>query len=100
MRMDQCEHVISNHTIMNSLNETQFDLVLADPSVMCGELIAAKLKTPFVYNVRKLFEQRHLAHVRLAKRPFNMGTNECGAKEVNSILSSVLKYTYGSRNSL
>lgn len=54
MRMDQCEHVISNHTIMNSLNETQYDLVLADPSVMCGELIAAKLKTPFVYNVRTL----------------------------------------------
>jgi len=58
MRMDQCEHVISNQTIMNSLNDTDYDLVLADPSVMCGELIAAKLKTPFVYNVRNLFEQQ------------------------------------------
>jgi len=54
MRMDQCEHVISNTTIMNSLNATQFDLVLADPSVMCGELIATKLNVPFVYNVRTL----------------------------------------------
>jgi len=54
MRMDQCEHVISNSTIMNSLNATQFDLVLADPSVMCGELIATKLNVPFVYNVRTL----------------------------------------------
>ena len=44
---------------MNTLNDTDYDLVLADPSVMCGELIAAKLKTPFVYNVRNLFEQRH-----------------------------------------
>ena len=52
MRMDQCEHVISNRTIMNTLNETLYDLVLADPSVMCGELIATKLKIPFVYNVR------------------------------------------------
>ena len=48
----QCEHVISNSTIMNSLNATQFDLVLADQSVMCGELIATKLNVPFVYNVR------------------------------------------------
>jgi len=52
MRMDQCEHVVSNSTIMNTLNATSYDLVLADPSVMCGELIAHKLKVPFVYNVR------------------------------------------------
>lgn len=54
MRMDQCEHVVSNSTIMNQLNATEYDLVLADPSVMCGELIAHKLNVPFVYNVRTL----------------------------------------------
>ena len=43
-----------NNTIMNQLNSTLFDLVLADPSVMCGELIATKMGVPFVYNVRTL----------------------------------------------
>lgn len=54
MRMNQCEYIMRNNTIMNQLNSTLFDLVLADPSVMCGELIATKIGVPFVYNVRTL----------------------------------------------
>ena len=53
-RMNQCEIIMRNQTIMNQLNSTLFDLVLADPSVMCGELIATKMDVPFVYNVRTL----------------------------------------------
>ena len=52
--MNQCEIIMRNQTIMNQLNSTLFDLVLADPSVMCGELIATKMDVPFVYNVRTL----------------------------------------------
>lgn len=54
MRMNQCEYIMRNGTIMSQLNSTLFDLVLADPSVMCGELIATKMGVPFVYNVRTL----------------------------------------------
>ena len=54
LRMNQCEIIMRNQTIMNQLNSTLFDLVLADPSVMCGELIATKMDVPFVYNVRTL----------------------------------------------
>ena len=28
---------------MDNLNETNYDLILADPSVPCGELLAAKV---------------------------------------------------------
>lgn len=61
MRMNQCELVMSNSTLMNALNATEFDLVLADPTVMCGELIATKMGVPFVYNVRTLPAELHFA---------------------------------------
>ena len=52
MRNKQCEALLSNEAIMNSLNATNYDLVLADPSVPCGELLAAKewLLLPFIYS--------------------------------------------------
>ena len=43
MRNRQCETLLSSKTIMDNLNETNYDLVLADPSVPCGELLAAKV---------------------------------------------------------
>jgi len=61
MRMNQCELVMSNSTLLNSLNATDFDLVLADPTVMCGELIATKMGVPFVYNVRTLPAELHFS---------------------------------------
>lgn len=42
MRTTQCEVLISNSTILNELDLRRFDLVLADPSVPCGELLAKK----------------------------------------------------------
>lgn len=59
--MNQCELVMSNSTLLNSLNATDFDLVLADPTVMCGELIATKMGVPFVYNVRTLPAELHFS---------------------------------------
>jgi len=59
MRNRQCETLLSSKTIMDGLNETNYDLILADPSVPCGELLAAKLRKPFVYSVRTLPAEMH-----------------------------------------
>jgi len=42
MRCTQCEVLIRNETVINDLIRIKFDLVLADPSVPCGELLAKK----------------------------------------------------------
>ena len=42
MRNQQCETLMANNEILNKLNYSDYDLVLADPSVPCGELLAAK----------------------------------------------------------
>ena len=48
MRNRQCETLLSSKTIMDNLNETNYDLILADPSVPCGELLAAKVSLHLV----------------------------------------------------
>lgn len=59
MRNQQCETLMANNEILTKLNHSDYDLVLADPSVPCGELLAAKLKKPFVYSVRTLPAEMH-----------------------------------------
>ena len=56
MRNKQCEALLSNEAIMNSLNATNYDLVLADPSVPCGELLAAKEWLLHILTIRNLKE--------------------------------------------
>jgi len=42
MRNQQCETLMASEEILKRLNHSDYDLVLADPSVPCGELLAAK----------------------------------------------------------
>lgn len=46
------ERIFENKTLMQNLHSTQFDLVLIDPGVAVGVLVAHELKLPTVYNVR------------------------------------------------
>ncbi|XP_012328837.2 UDP-glucuronosyltransferase 2B17-like [Aotus nancymaae] len=47
-----CEDVVSNKRLMTKLQESKFDVVLADAIAPCGELLAELLKVPFVYSLR------------------------------------------------
>ncbi|XP_069314173.1 UDP-glucuronosyltransferase 2B4-like isoform X1 [Eulemur rufifrons] len=47
-----CENVVLNKKLMTRLQESKFDLVLADAIDPCGELLAEILKTPLVYSLR------------------------------------------------
>ncbi|XP_037685836.1 UDP-glucuronosyltransferase 2B31-like isoform X3 [Choloepus didactylus] len=47
-----CEDVVSNKQLMRKLQESKFDIVLADAIGPCGELLAELLKIPFVYSIR------------------------------------------------
>ncbi|XP_039250280.1 UDP-glucuronosyltransferase 2B31-like [Styela clava] len=54
MRQSQCNALMTNQKILNKLAEAKYDVVLADATVACGEIIAAKLGVPLVYAVRIL----------------------------------------------
>ncbi|XP_006773162.1 PREDICTED: UDP-glucuronosyltransferase 2A3 [Myotis davidii] len=47
-----CESVVYNQSIMKKLRETNYDVMVIDPVVHCGELIAELLEVPFVYTLR------------------------------------------------
>uniref|UniRef100_A0A452RR39 UDP glucuronosyltransferase family 2 member A3 n=1 Tax=Ursus americanus TaxID=9643 RepID=A0A452RR39_URSAM len=47
-----CESVIYNQSLMKKLQETKYDVMVIDPVVPCGELIAELLTVPFVYTLR------------------------------------------------
>ncbi|XP_021105481.1 UDP-glucuronosyltransferase 2B17 isoform X2 [Heterocephalus glaber] len=47
-----CKETVSNKILMNKLQESRFDVLLADPIAPCGELVAELLKIPFVYTLR------------------------------------------------
>ncbi|XP_076993133.1 UDP-glucuronosyltransferase 2B17-like isoform X1 [Tamandua tetradactyla] len=47
-----CEDAVLNKKLMTKLQESKFDLVLADAVGPCGELLAEILKIPFLYSVR------------------------------------------------
>lgn len=44
--------IFENKTLLQSIRDTQFDLVLMDPGLPVGVLVAHELKLPTVYNVR------------------------------------------------
>nr|KAF6389376.1 hypothetical protein mMyoMyo1_020168 [Myotis myotis] len=50
-----CKDVVLNKKLMTKLQESRFDVVLADPAGPCGELLAELLKIPFVYSLRFSF---------------------------------------------
>ncbi|XP_064141815.1 UDP-glucuronosyltransferase 2B31-like isoform X3 [Loxodonta africana] len=47
-----CKDVVFNKKLMMKLQESRFDVVLADVVFPCGELLAELLKIPLVYSVR------------------------------------------------
>lgn len=47
-----CKDAILNKKFMTKLQESRFDVVLADPVIPCGELVAEILNIPLVYSLR------------------------------------------------
>ncbi|XP_045644982.1 UDP-glucuronosyltransferase 2A3-like isoform X1 [Ursus americanus] len=47
-----CESVVYNRSFMKKLQETHYDVMVIDPVLPCGELIAELLTVPFVYTLR------------------------------------------------
>ncbi|NP_001166584.1 UDP-glucuronosyltransferase 2B22 precursor [Cavia porcellus] len=47
-----CKEIVSNKKLLTKLQESKFDVLLADPVAPCGELVAELLKLPFVYSLR------------------------------------------------
>nr|XP_012616443.2 UDP-glucuronosyltransferase 2B4-like isoform X3 [Microcebus murinus]XP_020139853.1 UDP-glucuronosyltransferase 2B4-like isoform X2 [Microcebus murinus] len=47
-----CKDAVLNKKLMTRLQESKFDVVLADAITPCGELLAEILKTPLVYSLR------------------------------------------------
>ncbi|XP_073898173.1 UDP-glucuronosyltransferase 2B31-like [Castor canadensis] len=49
-----CRDIVFNKELIAKLQESGFDVLLADPIVPCGELLAELLNIPFVYTLRFL----------------------------------------------
>ncbi|XP_036774023.2 UDP-glucuronosyltransferase 2A2 isoform X2 [Manis pentadactyla] len=47
-----CDGVLNNPKLLARLQKGGFDLLVADPVTMCGELVALKLGIPFLYTLR------------------------------------------------
>ncbi|KAM8801682.1 UDP-glucuronosyltransferase 2A3 isoform 2-T2 [Rhynchonycteris naso] len=47
-----CESTVYNQSIMKKLREATYDVMVIDPVIPCGELIAELLEVPFVYTLR------------------------------------------------
>ncbi|XP_028640050.1 UDP-glucuronosyltransferase 2B1-like isoform X2 [Grammomys surdaster] len=47
-----CKGVVWNKSLMKKLQESAFDVILAEGAGPCGELLAELLKVPFVYSLR------------------------------------------------
>ncbi|XP_029400880.1 uncharacterized protein LOC110330325 [Mus pahari] len=47
-----CKDVVFNKELMTKLQKSRFDVILADPFIPCGDLLAEVLKIPLVYSLR------------------------------------------------
>ncbi|XP_037685849.1 UDP-glucuronosyltransferase 2A3-like [Choloepus didactylus] len=47
-----CETIVYNQTLMKKLKETNYNVMIIDPVMPCGELIAELLAIPFVHTLR------------------------------------------------
>nr|XP_020768906.1 UDP-glucuronosyltransferase 2A1 isoform X1 [Odocoileus virginianus texanus] len=47
-----CDGVLNNPKLMARLRKSRFDVLLADPVTICGDLVALKLGIPFMYTLR------------------------------------------------
>ncbi|XP_069834344.1 UDP-glucuronosyltransferase 2A2-like isoform X6 [Dendropsophus ebraccatus] len=61
-----CDGVIKNKVLLNKLKEEKFDVLIADPMAVCGELIAEIIGVPFIYSLRFSMGnvmERHCGHI-------------------------------------
>ncbi|KAM4708016.1 UDP-glucuronosyltransferase 2A2-like isoform 2-T2 [Discoglossus pictus] len=47
-----CDGVLKNKELLHKLQMEKFDVLVSDPLISCGELVAEILKVPFVYTLR------------------------------------------------
>ncbi|OXB84775.1 UNVERIFIED_CONTAM: hypothetical protein H355_015897 [Colinus virginianus] len=47
-----CDALVSDHQLIAKLHQAKFDVLVADPLAICGELAAGLLEIPFVYSFR------------------------------------------------
>ncbi|KAM8801684.1 UDP-glucuronosyltransferase 2A2 isoform 4-T4 [Rhynchonycteris naso] len=47
-----CDGVLNNPKLMSRLQKGDFDVLVADPVTICGDLVALKLGIPFMYTLR------------------------------------------------
>ncbi|MEQ2185551.1 hypothetical protein GOODEAATRI_019373, partial [Goodea atripinnis] len=52
MGMQQCDAMLKNQELMVTLRDAAFDVVLLDPMVVCGDLVADMLGVPLVLSLR------------------------------------------------
>ncbi|KAJ7313162.1 hypothetical protein JRQ81_004436 [Phrynocephalus forsythii] len=47
-----CDLIVLNEKLIKKLESARFDILLSDPLAPCGELVAEKLRVPFIYSFR------------------------------------------------
>ncbi|XP_072475785.1 UDP-glucuronosyltransferase 2A2-like [Notamacropus eugenii] len=52
INMQICDGVLKNQRLMAKLQMARFDVLVADPVTICGDLVALKLGIPFMYTLR------------------------------------------------
>ncbi|XP_076993271.1 UDP-glucuronosyltransferase 2A1 isoform X2 [Tamandua tetradactyla] len=52
INMQICDGVLNNPQLMERLQKGRFDILVADPVTICGDLVALKLGIPFIYTLR------------------------------------------------
>uniref|UniRef100_A0A3Q1HAZ2 UDP-glucuronosyltransferase n=1 Tax=Anabas testudineus TaxID=64144 RepID=A0A3Q1HAZ2_ANATE len=60
MQVNGCERLLNNQSLMTRLREEGFDLVLTDPFLPCGSILANVFSIPAVYFLRGLPCELHL----------------------------------------
>lgn len=61
----QCDSMLKNEQLMTTLRDANFDAVLLDPMVVCGDLVANVLDLPLILSLRFSFGnvmERHCGH--------------------------------------
>lgn len=47
-RVDACRYVLKNNDLIRKLEQEKFDIVLSNPALIGGEILAAKLGIPHI----------------------------------------------------
>lgn len=67
--MQQCEAMLKNQELMTALQDAAFDVVILDPMVVCGDLVADMLGVPLVLSLRFSFGSTLERHCGQAPMP-------------------------------